>query len=406
METIQPNSFTNLELNIQWQSQVATHNDCYYAPRVNFWRDFLPVAIESELTGKTVGHTATTQCPPGELLPDYLEENVFEVFPNQFDKNYLRGKTIEPKFGRFYPIAMLIGIPGFYRENVNPCRCLNVDGGKLRFDLNHPLAAKNLTVTATVLDVWQHPSEERGGRSVDWPETALRGGPGLQACWENERIDFFSGEPFKRLDDSQDDKFYTHTRLVPHIDSKASEIIARLYGELLQPDTQVLDLMSSWQSHLPDTLNFAKLTGLGMNEEELQENSRLTDYLVHDLNQTPTLPFESNSFDAVICSLSVEYLIHPIDIFDEVARVLKPQGKFILTFSNRWFPPKVIEIWHELHEFERMGLVLEYFLKSGKYQNFATYSMRNYPRPENDKHINETSISDPVFAVWGEKMSS
>ncbi len=403
METIKSNSLTNLELKIQWQSQVAQHTDCYYARKVNFWRDFLPVEIENGLTGKTIGHKTTTQYPVGEIIPKYFKENVFAIFPSQFDKNYIRGMTVEPKFGRFYPIAMLIGIPGFYRENINPCRCIEIDNEKLHFDLNHPLANHPLTLSAIVHDVWQPLSGERGGKSTDWPDIALRNGPGLQACWQNERIDFFSDNPFNRLDESQDTHFYTHARLVPHIDRKASEIISNVYGELLQTDMQILDLMSSWQSHLPETLGLAKLTGLGMNAEELQQNPKLTDFLVQDINQTPKFSFENDSFDAVICSLSVEYLTQPIAIFDEVARILKPQGKFILSFSNRWFPPKVINIWHELHEFERMGLVLEYFLKSGKYQNLATYSMRNFLRPENDKHINETQFSDPVYVVWGEK---
>jgi len=102
----------------------------------------------------------------------------------------------------------------------------------------------------------------------------------------------------------------------------------------------------------------------------------------------------------------VEYLTRPFEVFEDVARVLKPGGHFIHTFSNRWFPPKVIRIWPELHEFERIGMVLEYFLKSGKYRGLETYSKRGLPRPENDKYCGQIPYADPVYAVWGQKVPS
>jgi hypothetical protein len=76
---------------------------------------------------------------------------------------------------------------------------------------------------------------------------------------------------------------------------------------------------------------------------------------------------------------------------------------FAATFSNRWFPPKAIRVWPVLHEFERMGLVLEYFLNSGKYSQLQTYSLRGLPRPANDKYAAQLPYADPVYAVWGQK---
>jgi len=138
----------------------------------------------------------------------------------------------------------------------------------------------------------------------------------------------------------------------------------------------VLDLLSSWQSHLPDRMEFTRLAGLGLNDRELKNNNRLSERVVQDLNLNPVLPFESDSFDAVLCTVSVEYLTNPLAIFEEVSRVLRTDGYFIVTFSNRWFPTKAIRIWKELHEFERMGLVLEYFIRSGGFKNLQTYSFR------------------------------
>jgi SAM-dependent methyltransferase len=143
-----------------------------------------------------------------------------------------------------------------------------------------------------------------------------------------------------------------------------------------------------------------------MNPDELNANPRAAERVVHDLNRLPVLPFGDGRFDAVICSVSVEYLIRPFEVFDDVARVLRPGGRFIVTFSNRWFPPKAIRVWAELHEFERMGMVLEYFLKSGQYGQLETFSLRGLPRPENDKYFGRMYFADPVYAVWGRKIAS
>ena len=102
----------------------------------------------------------------------------------------------------------------------------------------------------------------------------------------------------------------------------------------------------------------------------------------------------------------MEYLIQPVAVFTDVARVLKPGGKFVVTFSNRWFPPKVVHIWENIHEFERIGLVMEYFLLSGAFEDLGTYSMRGLPRPRDDKYAGDYVHSDPVFAVWGTKRAN
>jgi SAM-dependent methyltransferase len=164
----------------------------------------------------------------------------------------------------------------------------------------------------------------------------------------------------------------------------------------------VLDLMISWNSHLPESLELGQVTGLGLNREELAQNPRLTDSIVHDLNRHPVLPFGDREFEAVICTVSVEYLIHPEAIFREVARILKPGGLFIHTFSNRWFPPKAVRIWTEVMEWERPGLVLEYFLSSGTYDHLQTFSARGWPRRISDRYFPQVPLSDPVYAVWGQ----
>jgi len=232
--------------------------------------------------------------------------------------------------------------------------------------------------------------------------TTVTNGPGMQGRWEEKPTDFFSDHPFLRSDERDDALFYNWPRLVTHTDRQAIENIKALYGRLLRPGMRVLDLMSSWRSHVPESLELESFAGLGLNREEMENNPQLTEYVIHDLNKHPQLPFDDDEFDAVICTVSVEYMTRPFDVFLDVARILKPHGYFIHTFSNRWFPPKVINVWTSLHEFERMGLVLEYFLRSEAYENLETYSVRGWPRPITDRYYPRIRTADPVYALWGQ----
>ena len=126
--------------------------------------------------------------------------------------------------------------------------------------------------------------------------------------------------------------------MVSHIDASASKEISRIYRQVLEPGMKVLDLMSSWQSHLPNDIDKLHITGLGMNDRELAANPQLEDYVVHDLNQNPAIPYDENSFDITVCSLSIEYLVDPLRILKEVVRLTKPGGKVLVSFSNRFFP--------------------------------------------------------------------
>ena len=159
--------------------------------------------------------------------------------------------------------------------------------------------------------------------------------------------------------------------------------------------------MSSINSHIDESIEIKKITGLGLNREELETNPILDEIIIHDINQNHRLPFDDASFDIVICSLSIEYITHPLKLFDEVARILRPEGRFIISFSNRWFPTKAVQVWNNLHDFERIGLVMEYFIGSAHFGNINTYSLRGIPRPDNDKH--NIPLSDPVYVVWANR---
>ena len=225
----------------------------------------------------------------------------------------------------------------------------------------------------------------------------------MQTRWRGTPTDFWSDQPFLRRDAGPDSAFYSQPRLVDHIDRTCIAEIRALYGRLIPAGARILDLMSSWHSHLPEALAAGQVTGLGMNREELDHNPVLDQRVVHDLNADPRLPFDDGSFEAIVCTVSVEYLTDPFAVFREAARVLAPGGRLVVTFSDRWFPPKAILLWEWIHAFERPGLVLEYFLESGQFRDLSTWSLRGLPRPADDKYADRLATSDPVYAVWGER---
>jgi FKBP-type peptidyl-prolyl cis-trans isomerase 2 len=386
---------------LKWKSDGVAHTDGYQASRINIWRDYIPPSLLEELNGKQAGDRFELKLTSNDFIQEYAKQSLFQIKNKQFDPQSTLGAKANPAVGRFYPKGILKSVAGVFSANVQPFRLVHVNNGNMMVDFNHPLAGKELILSGIVGKV-ENKATERGGSSVDWMEV-LTTGPGMQARWQGQQTDFFSAEAFIREDEAPDTRFYSEPRLVQHLDDTAIEMVRNTYGRFLRNDMDVLDLMSSWQTHLPEKLNLRRLVGLGLNDLELKKNSCLSEHAVQDLNLSPVLPFESDSFDVVVCTVSVEYLTNPLAVFEEVARVLRNDGYFIVTFSNRWFPTKAIRIWKELHEFERMGMVLEYFIRSGGFMNLQTYSFRGLPRPHDDKYFPDLLYADPVYAVWGQK---
>ena len=377
-------SMVALEVALGWESESARHTDVYVAPKINLWRDVSSPVLEAGLVGKSIGSTWQHRFEAGELVAPYAERDCLLIPGQRFNRHLRRGTYVEPRAGRFYPKGFIGGVRDIYPEDHTPFRLAAIEGEQLRVDLNHPLASRPLTLGTVILDAWETGSE-RGGLCHDLAAMVTDNGPGMQARWRNQPTDFWSDVPFIRMAAGPDDEFYEKPRLVDHIDRTATRQIERLYGRLLPQGGRILDLMTSWKSHLPESLAPAHVVGLGMNMAELEANPVLGERIIRDLNLDPTLPFADASFDGAVCTVSVEYLVKPFEVLAEIARVLKPGARFVVTFSTRWFPPKVINIWQSSHEFERMGIVLEYFLRSGRFANLETFSLRGLPRPEDDK---------------------
>jgi SAM-dependent methyltransferase len=173
---------------------------------------------------------------------------------------------------------------------------------------------------------------------------------------------------FERQDETDDASFYAAPRFVVHIDAHTIQALTQTYRDLLPRGGEILDLMSSWVSHLPEEVEFGRVTGLGMSEPELVRNPRLTEHVVHDLNREPELPFEDGSFDAVVNAVSIQYLTRPVEVFRSCARVLRPRGLHAVALSHRCFPTKAIRAWHVLPPRERLEVVRTYFLIAGGYE--------------------------------------
>jgi Methyltransferase domain len=197
---------------------------------------------------------------------------------------------------------------------------------------------------------------------------------------------------FGKDDATPDSLFYTSPRKVVHIDNGAIAAVTQLYRELLPPGGAILDLMSSWRSHLPPEVAYTRVAGLGMNVEEMRDNPQLTEFLVHDLNENTQLPYGEWEFDAACCCVSVQYLQRPIDVFAGMRRVLKPGAPFVLSFSNRCFPTKAVKLWLQSDDAGHMQLVKRYLELAGGWQR-VTAQERSSKRAR-------AGWGDPLYAVW------
>lgn len=200
---------------------------------------------------------------------------------------------------------------------------------------------------------------------------------------------------FQRYDEEPDERFYEVPRLVTHIDDEAITAVTGLYRELFKPGGSILDLMSSWVSHLPPEVAYSRVVGMGMNVEELSKNSRLDEYLVQDLNEYPQLPFADETFDGAGICVSIQYLTRPVVVLREAGRVLKPGAPLVITFSNRCFPTKAVAVWQALDDAGHGRLVRQYLEATGSFSEIQV--LDRSPRKRR---------GDPLYAVTGRARAS
>ena len=205
----------------------------------------------------------------------------------------------------------------------------------------------------------------------------------------------FKAEHFRREDETGDDLFYTAPRLVTHIDDAAIGALGTFYSKELAQSEALLDLMSSWISHYPADVTPTRAAGLGMNAEELAANPQLSEWTVHNLNKDPVLPYDDACFDGVTIAVSVQYLQRPVPVFQEIARVLRPQGKCIVSFSNRCFPTKAIGLWLGTNAATHLEVVGSYFHLAGGFEPPEAFDLSP-----------NAGASDPLYAVMAHRSAN
>jgi SAM-dependent methyltransferase len=203
--------------------------------------------------------------------------------------------------------------------------------------------------------------------------------------------ELFPPAAYARDDESPDPQFYGVPRKVVHLDDPAIAALGRLYEEVLPAGGRLLDVLSSWRSHVPDRFD-AEVVGLGLNGDEMADNPHLSHHVVHDVNRAPRLPFDEAVFDGAMCAVSIQYVTQPVRFFAEVGRVLKPHAPFVVAFSNRCFPTKAVAVWLNTTDAHHVELVQAYFEASGGWTK--PIADNRSPGPD----------SDPLFAVWARRI--
>ncbi|KAF8848183.1 hypothetical protein BDZ45DRAFT_754101 [Acephala macrosclerotiorum] len=207
----------------------------------------------------------------------------------------------------------------------------------------------------------------------------------------------YTPQDFKRQDEGSDPAWYSQPRFVQHIDEGAIATLKSYYGSVIKPNHSVLDMCSSWVSHLPDNLKPQTMIGVGMNQQELARNGHLTKSFIKDLNTNPSLQeVPSDSVDAVICNVSVDYFIQPVSILKEMHRVLRADGTAHIAFSNRCFPTKAIGKWMGMSDEERRKWVGGYFWDSRGWKDVEEVILK-------EGKSGFLSHEDPLFIVRARK---
>ena len=391
-------AYADIELKIDWNSEHVAHTERHFFQGINFWRDFFPGTLGDKLINTPDGEWVSESMPAGDVIPMYSNTNVHRVAHGKTKPLGRANILVTPRQGRFYPRSIIAGTAGVTGEEFQPLRVTAVDDESFTVDLNHPLAGVDITVSLRVIGERYVGKEERGGRCNDVVYELLMAGPGLQMPFPGG-TDFYTEDAFNRIDERDDALLYLEADLEDTYDHAAGTQLTGLYGRLLAPGSNILDMMCGAQSYLPEQMNITA-TGIGLNEDELQANSQLDAYAVQNVNTNPVLPFDDNVFDAITYTAAVEYLVDPLRNFAEFCRVTKPGGKIILSFTDHWNTMKSIMLWSELHHFERMGLVLDYCLRS-EMQELHTETIQGLLRPEDDRFADKKLYADPIYAVYG-----
>ena len=174
---------------------------------------------------------------------------------------------------------------------------------------------------------------------------------------------------------------------VSPVDLATVAAITDIYREVMPLGGAILDVVSSWVSHLPPEVHYRRVVGLGIDAHALAENPFLDEWRVQDLNHEPALPFANSEFDgAAICG-AVQYLARPGEVIREIGRVLKPGAPLVVTFSSRCLCTTAIGCWRLFDDTGRLSLVARYFAEAGNWTDIRCLDRTPF------------GVAEPLYAV-------
>lgn len=382
-------TFMDIDFQLQWKSSFAEHTDSFLISKIDIINDVFPVNVKNELTNLSIGNSFSQTIQAKDLLGEGYSSNKVITFDTSLFNTQFKNQVSPATLYRFYPSAIAWQGLGTTEKDYSPFRLMAKNNEEMIADCNHPLAKYYLTLKATKLREYE--SKENVPKK-DIGRILTERGPGMQAPFEFGDSVFFDEYPFKTSNKNKITK--------PAIDLMAVKLLEELNTRLLAKHSKILDVVSDDSTYLDKDYRPGLLTGIGANEELLSSNERLDTYIVQDLNKLITLPFEDNSFDDAICSLSIEYLTNPLALMNEIARVVNSKGKFIVSFTDKFIMGETISLWSQLHPFERIQLVLEYFRKSGLFSELNTFSKRGVLKSSESIKSSKKPCSN-IYAVWG-----
>jgi len=356
MITFNDNTVGAIEFVIEWELDGLKHEERFLGRKFNPVNDVFPHGMRDALQGKGAGESVCMTYEPRMCIPRHRESRVRTIPLDRLRPKTVDGRPIIPLAGRFYPQGHINGLLDVYPDTLTPFRLveLDEDGETFTADCNHPLANIPITISATI-EYLEKRDTGTYGSLTHWREKTCDWGPGMQAMLDSEPTTFFHPNFFDRIDNS--DTEFTP----PPMDAKARENLDSIYSRFVRPGMRVLDL------------------SLGSQRPE-------------------------GTYDAATCTLSLEYMTRPVDILRYVAHFLKPGAPVLIGFTNHFETTRAINGWIDLHEFERLGLALEYLRVANLFREPGTVSIRNDWRDKDDPSFLETrGISDPVYVAYGHK---
>jgi len=203
----------------------------------------------------------------------------------------------------------------------------------------------------------------------------------------------------KKLDESNDKEFYSEPKFVYHLDSNFRNCLSSIYKNEINDSSIILDLMSSWDSYLPQGKKYKKVIGHGLNEKELKKNNALNSFWIQNFNTNQNIHLDSESINYCLMVAGWQYLQYPENLTKEIARILSTEGKFIISFSNRAFWHKAPNIWTNSTDEERLKYVRNVLVTNG------------FKEPKIIKRFNDNSFSifpffkkDPFYCLIASKL--